>query len=307
MSRVLVTGGNGFIGRHCLPLLVAIGHDVHAVSRQKPAIPLPAVTWHEFDLLLPGAPASVIRTVKPEYLLHLAWYAIPGKFWEAPENNMWVNASRELFTAFAASKGKRVVGAGSCAEYANNSGECFERQTPLVPSTLYGKCKQETRGSLDSICRQAGVRCAWGRIFFLYGPFEPSSRLVAYAVQSLLRGEPALCSNGGQELDFLHVADVASAFVALLESGVDGPVNIGSGGRVKVRDVLLEIGAQTGKPELIRLGARESSSDVSRMWANAARLLNEVGWKPRYDLKSGIQQTIEWWRNSTKLSALERA
>ena len=126
-------------------------------------------------------------------------------------------------------------------------------------------------------------------------------------MQSLLRGEPALCSNGGQELDFLHVADVASAFVALLESGVDGPVNIGSGGRVKVRDVLLEIGAQTGKPELIRLGARESSSDVSRMWANAARLLNEVGWKPRYDLKSGIQQTIEWWRNSTKLSALERA
>jgi nucleoside-diphosphate-sugar epimerase len=298
MSSVLVTGASGFIGRQCLPILVAKGYDVHALSRRQLATPLPGVSWHDLDLLRHGTPSEVIHQVQPDFLLHLAWYAVPDKFWEARENIDWVRASLELLSAFAANNGKRVIAAGSCAEYEINPGECLEEKTRLLPATLYGTCKYAFGRILESFSRRTELSSAWGRIFFLYGPCEHPSRLIAYVVQSLLRAEPALCSDGQQLLDYLHVEDAAAAFVALLESKIKGPVNIGSGRPVAVHDLLQEIGIQMGRPELIRLGARESRSAVSRIWANVEKLTKEVGWKPHYDLPSGIQQTIEWWRNS---------
>ena len=298
MSSVLVTGASGFIGRQCLPILVAKGYDVHALSRLQPGTPPRGVTWHDVDLLRPGAPTEIIHQVRPDFLLHLAWHAVPSKFWEAPENIDWVRASLELLSAFAANNGRRLVAAGSCAEYQINAGECLEERTPLLPSTLYGTCKCAFGSVLDSFTRQTEISSAWGRLFFLYGPYEHPSRLIAYVVQSLLRAEPAICSDGRQVLDFMHVEDAASAFVSLLENKIQGPVNIASGRPVEVRDLLQEIGMKIGRPELIRLGARESSSGVSRIWANVDRLTKEVGWKPRYDLPSGIKHTIEWWRNS---------
>jgi len=301
MSRVLVTGASGFIGRQCLPILAAKGYDVHALSRRQLATPLPGLSWHNLDLLSQGAPSEIIHQVQPDFLLHLAWYAAPSKFWEARENIDWVRASLELLLAFAANQGKRIIVAGSCAEYALNPGECLEEETPLLPATLYGTCKHSFGRLLDSFSRRNDLSAAWGRIFFLYGPYEHPSRLIAYVVQSLLRAQPALCSDGTQVLDFMHVEDAASAFVALLENKIQGPVNIASGRPVVVRDLLQEIGMQIGRPELIRLGARQSSSEVSRIWANVERLTKGTGWKPHYDLASGIQQTIEWWRNSAGL------
>ena len=303
MSSVLVTGASGFIGRQCLPILVAKGYHVHALSRRPPATPPRGVTWHDVDLLRPGAPTGIIHRVQPDFLLHLAWYAVPGKFWQARENIEWVRASLELLSAFVANNGKRLVAAGSCAEYQINAGECLEEKTPLLPSTLYGTCKRAFGSILDSFSRQTELSSAWGRIFFLYGPYEHPSRLTAYVVQSLLRGKPALCSDGRQVLDFMHVEDAASAFVALLENKIQGPVNIASGRPVEVRDLLQGIGMQIGRPDLIRLGERESSSEVSCIWANVDRLTKETGWKPRYDQASGIQQTIEWWRDSEAFRA----
>jgi nucleoside-diphosphate-sugar epimerase len=95
----------------------------------------------------------------------------------------------------------------------------------------------------------------------------------------------------------MHVEDAASAFIALVESAVQGPVNIASGQPVAVRDVLAEIGRQLGVPELIRFGACAPNSRTERLWANTQRLEKEVGWVPHYNLASGLKQTIEWWRN----------
>ena len=302
MKRVLVTGAGGFIGRHCLPMLVAKGYDVHALSRRLPAKSLPDVVWHELDLLRPGCAAKLFSQVRPACLLHLAWYAVPGKFWEARENIEWVRASLEVLCAFADNGGKRMVAAGSCAEYDCSAGECSEDTTLLRSTTLYGVSKHALEMILHSSGRQTSLSSAWGRIFFLYGPHEHPSRLVAYVVRSLLGGEPALCSEGRQILDFMHVEDAASAFVALLESAVQGPVNIGSGNPVAVRNVLQEIGRQLGRPELIRFGARTSTLEPYRFWANTQRLANEVNWTPHYNLNRGIEQTIEWWRGSMRIS-----
>jgi nucleoside-diphosphate-sugar epimerase len=86
----------------------------------------------------------------------------------------------------------------------------------------------------------------------------------------------------------------------MLGSDVRGPVNIGSGKAVALREVLVRIGDLTGRPELLRFGARGSAGEAPAFWANNQRLL-QSGWTPRYDLKQGLAETVEWWRNSAKV------
>ena len=126
-------------------------------------------------------------------------------------------------------------------------------------------------------------------------------------VRSLLQGEAADCSKGGQTLDFMHVEDAAAALVALLGSEAQGPVNIGSGRPVALREVLEEIGRQLDRTELIRFGALQSSSSDSRLWANIEKLKDAVGFTAQYELWQGIEQTIAWWKSAMNMPAASRA
>lgn len=296
LKRVLLTGAGGFIGRHCLPILHDAGFEVHALSRDQRESGN-GVHWHSVNLFEDGAAERLLAEVRPTHLLHLAWYAEPGRYWNAPENFQWVRASLALLQAFAEQGGQRVVMAGTCAEYDWHHGWCSEEVTPLVPATVYGTCKHSLQAMLASYSRQYELSSSWGRIFFLYGPHEHPSRLVSSVIRSLLRGEPALCSSGEQVRDFMHVADVASVFVALLDSGVQGPVNIASGEAMAIRDVVERIAAKLGHPELLKLGARPvSAQEPPLLLADVRRLKNELGWQPAVSLDSGLEQTIAWWR-----------
>ena len=300
MKRVLITGATGFIGLHCLPLLVARGYEVHAVSSRRTTANESNIHWHQTDLLDSPQVAALMVEVQPNYLLHFAWYAIPGKYWTSPENLRWVQASVGLLQEFAGHGGKRVVMAGTCAEYDWRYGYCSEVVTPLAPATLYGTCKHSLQLMLAAFSKQTGLSAAWGRIFFLFGPHEHPDRLVAYVIRSLLRGEPARCSHGRQIRDFLYVQDVADAFVALLESGVSGPVNIASGRPMALRELVYEIAAKFNRDDLIQLGAVSTSpDDPPLLVAHVQRLYDEVGWTPKYDLDTGLEQTLEWWKHES--------
>ena len=304
MKRVLVTGATGFIGRHSLAPLAALGYEVHAVaSRGAPRdAEAPGVEWHGADLLDAARVSSLVAEVRPSHLLHFAWYAAPGKFWTSPENLRWVQASVGLLRAFAEGGGKRVVAAGTCAEYEWGGEEpCSEAATPLRPSTLYGACKHAWRIVLEAYAAQEGLSAAWGRVFFLYGPHEHPDRLVSSVIRSLLRGEEARCTHGRQVRDILHVADVAEAFVALLDGDVRGAVNVGSGRPVTLGEVVTRVGEKLGRAELIRLGAVEVRAGEPHVIAADTRRLNEeAGWRPRRSLGAGLDETIAWWREHAR-------
>jgi nucleoside-diphosphate-sugar epimerase len=109
-----------------------------------------------------------------------------------------------------------------------------------------------------------------------------------------MHGEPAKCTHGEQVRDFMHVEDVAAAFVALLDSKVRGIVNIASGEPLRLKDMIREIADQIGRRELVLLGAiQPSSADPPMLVADITRLHDEVGFRPVYNLNSGIMQTIE--------------
>ncbi len=298
MRPVLVTGASGFIGREVLGPLVAAGHDVHAVSRsEQPA--RDGVTWHAADLI---ESAQVVREVRPEILVHLAWYAEPGNFWTSTENLRWVEASLALLRTFVDADGRRAVIAGTCAEYdwSQADGALREDSTLLRPSTLYGAAKKGLHEVAEAFSAQAGLELAWGRIFFLYGSDEPRGRLFASVARALLAGEPARTTAGEQVRDFLHVSDVGAAFASLAISEVTGAVNVGSGDGVALRDLVAEIGLAAGRPELLNVGALPPrEGEPPRLVADTRRLHDEVGFAPSLSLQEGIAVSVHELRSAS--------
>jgi nucleoside-diphosphate-sugar epimerase len=294
-KRVLLTGARGFIGRQVAPLLLERGYEVHAVTSGEAPAESRSARWHRADLLDAAQISALLEASRPSHLLHLAWTTAPGEYWTSPNNHRWLAAGVALIRAFAAQGGRRAVGAGTCAEYDWSSGHCDETATPLLPATLYGQAKRALSYVFDDAQRGGRMTAAWGRIFLLYGPAEHPARLVPSVVRALLRGRPASCSEGSQLRDFLYVKDVAGAFAALLDSEVTGAVNIASGEPTTVKDVVLAIADAIGRPDLVRFG--DPANEPSRLTAATARLFGEVGWRPRYDLQSGLAETLAWWRD----------
>jgi len=289
-SRVLVTGASGLIGRQCLAMLAKAGFDVIVLNRHGEA---PAgMAGVSADLLDSDAVASAVREAEATRLLHLAWHADPRDRWTSAMNLEWIAATLHLVKTFRAAGGQRAVCAGSCAEY-DWSDELLREDTPLRPATLYGAAKAATGMSLIKAAPTLNVSFAWARIFFCYGPGEPPGRLFGDLLRGLVAKKPVDCTDGLQERDFLHTADVAAALTALLGSDAEGPINIASGETIPVRELIMTASSQMQRPDLIRLGALpRPPTDPPRLAADVSRLRNEVGFRPRYDLASGIAQVL---------------
>jgi nucleoside-diphosphate-sugar epimerase len=304
MKTALVTGGTGFIGRQVVPRLRDQGFEVHLVAHRKrsePDIP-EGVHVHHCDLFNFSQQRSLLSRIRPSHLVHFAWCATPGVFWTSPENLRWVQASLELLKNFAAFGGERTVFAGSCAEYDWSFGYCSEGTTPTAPRSLYGTCKNALRQIFTEYCRQEKISGGWGRIFFLYGPYEATSRLIPSVITALLDGKPAPCTHGSQIRDFLHVEDVASAFCAFLTSEVEGVVNIASGRGVSIKEVVELIADRIGRRDLLDLGALATSeAEPPVLLADAKRLAQEIDWRPTYDLSAGLDHAIGWWKSRLEL------
>jgi len=307
-KRVLVSGAGGFIGRWSVPALLRRGYEVHAVLSGKAGGGIPAelsgATVHIADLLDGAKVDELLSEARPTHLLHFAWIATPGLYWNSPENYRWAAASERLLRAFCVRGGRRVVMAGSCAEYDwSRANLCDEFATPLatesaVPLSPYAECKIALQRALAEFARREQVSAAWGRIFFQFGPYEHPDRLVPSVIGNLLLNREAPCTHGNQIRSFLHVADVAAAFAAVLDSDVEGPVNIGSGEGVALADLVNRIGRQIGRPELVRLGARAAPpGEPALLLPKVDRLRDAAHWRPRFTLDEALSDTIEWWRS----------
>ena len=297
MAVVLLTGARGFVGRQIAKGLVALGMETHALSSTGADLSIPAHAWHRANLMDKSSTQALLETVRPTHLVHAAWDTTHGSFWTSDANYAWLCASLGLIEAFQAVGGQRLVVVGSCAEYDWRFGFCSEDTTPLKPTLPYGLCKASLFQLCQAYAKSHAVSMAWARIFLLYGPHERPQRLVPSIANALLARRAAPCTQGNQIRDLMHVEDAGGAIAALSASDVSGGVNIGSGHPIPLSSVGLEIGRQLGRPDLVKLGALPTRpDDPPVLIPDTRRLYTELGFKPRFDLASGIADSIEFWR-----------
>jgi nucleoside-diphosphate-sugar epimerase len=180
-----------------------------------------------------------------------------------------------------------------------------EYTSPIIPIGVYGRAKHETRIAAEDLAKNSGLSFAWGRIFNLYGPHEARGRFVSNVINAMLEGNIPQIDPGDLTFDYLYVADVASALVALLSSNVTGIVNIASGRPVTLKTMAEAAAEILGCPELVRAAPPAQERAPMRAVADVERLMREVGWKPQYSLHAGLEKTIAWWRMSGRVKTIE--
>jgi nucleoside-diphosphate-sugar epimerase len=292
-ERVLVTGALGFIGQHMAALLQARGFETHITARG--TLPETAgITAHGVDLLRQDEAQRLIKDIRPDIIIHTAWYVAHGRFWTAPENTDWLEASTAL-AAYAAEAGtRRFVGLGTCAEYATEAGDDaypWPETRPIAPATPYGEAKATLARRLSEMAEaRARFSFAWARLFHLFGPGENPARLVPSIMLALREGREAQCASGRPVRDFISTQNAAAAIAALATSDITGPVNIGSGAPISIAAMARLIAEIAGRPYLLRLGALpDRPNEAPYMVAHTGRLRREVGFTAPVSLAAELR------------------
>jgi UDP-glucose 4-epimerase len=284
LTRVLVTGGSGFVGRPLCEALLAAGVEVIAPSRA------------EADLRDPAAAAALATRLAPDVLVHLAWTTDAASYRDAADNDDWARASLALLEAAARAGAGRLVVSGSCAEYdlALAAGEALREDAPTSAASAYGQAKN----ALRCAARAADLPLCWARLFFLYGPGEHPDRVVASVARTVLSGHDAPISPGTQRIDYIHVDDAAAALaqLALAPGAVPAVVNVGSGSAVEVAELARMVATAAGAPELLKVGALAARAGEPEQILADVTLLRASGVPRGRPLAQGVAETVSWWR-----------
>jgi len=258
------------------------------------------ITHHGVDLFDKPSVDSLFQEIKPRGLIHLAWEARPGIYLNSLNNLAWLETSLVLLACFHRIKGKRIIVAGSCAEYSWETRDALNESTsPKIPDSIYGATKNSLRLVLEKWAEQTGISWAWPRFFSLYGPGEHPTKLIPKIINKINNRENFRFDSGREIRDFLHVVDAAEAIVKLFESDLEGPINIASGQGTSLHDLIHLIEATIGRKGLVSFNPNlDSPNQPHRIVACTSKLKNELDWIPQRTLLTGIKETCNLWGNS---------
>ena len=297
--KVLVTGAAGFVGAEAVRSLLEAGHEVGALlSPAGRADRLreveSRVTVLRGDLRDEAAVRLLIRRWLPEACLHLAWYVEPGQYLHSVQNAEMLNAGLSLIRTLGEVGCRRFVGAGTCFEYDVSRGWLRE-DGPVHPETLYAAAKLSLGVTGRHLACQSQMSFAWGRLFYLYGLSEDPRRVIPALFSSVFSNQPFPATLGEQVRDYLYLADVAQAYRFLVEADAEGVFNVSSGVPITMAHLLTTAAAAAGRSDLLRLGALPYRAWEPPFICGDNSRLRGLGWKPAYDLASGLALAANGW------------
>lgn len=305
--RVLVTGASGFLGSHLTRRLVELGAQVHAltstVSSVYPTRLLTLrehLTLHEGSLTDRGALESVVAAARPELVAHLGAYTHVGKSWQRVDECIQANVQGtvNLLMALAPAGYERFVNTGTSEIYGDVEVP-FREDGPVHPISPYSVSKH----SAEQYCRLFAESRGWPivrvRPFNAYGPAQSPDRVIPELIARGLQGRPIRMTQGRQTREFNYVTDLVDGFVRLLTTpGIDGELfNLGCGHEISMRALATQVMAVLEDPVEVQFGALpDRPTEIWRMYADATRARERLGWVPQVSLPDGLARTVEWYR-----------
>ncbi|MCX8157664.1 MAG: NAD(P)-dependent oxidoreductase [Verrucomicrobiae bacterium] len=290
--NLLVTGPTGFIGRAVLRRAVARGHAITALVLPGEALPEELARREGVRACvgtLAEPPWEELAATPWEACLHTAWITTPGVYLESPENERLLEWSRHFARAFFARGGRHFMGLGSCAEYRPARQPLAEESAALNEATLYARCKNQLRLALEDLAREFGGTACWGRVFYPFGPGEHPERLCSALIRRLARGEAVTLKTPESTKDYIYIDDLALAIVMALEQRCGGPLNLGTGRGVTVRQMAEMIAGLLGRTGLVREAAGGVADPLDYMVADVTRLRG-LGWREEVGLEEGLRR-----------------
>ncbi|PNY81770.1 UDP-glucose 4-epimerase GalE [Deinococcus koreensis] len=321
--KILVVGGAGYIGSHTVRQLGAAGHEVVVLDNLSSghAEALPAgVELVRADLLDAGAVKTALQAHQPEAVIHFAALIEVGESMRAPgryyRNN--VVGSLNLLQAIVETRKIPLVFSSTAAVYGTTDAVPIPEDAPMQPESVYGETKLMTERMIHAFHVAHGLPYTILRYFNVCGASPVGDIGEAHAGQThlielacltalgvrekmMIYGEDYPTPDGTCIRDYVHVQDLADAHVLALEALQAGrhdaaTYNVGLGHGFSVKEVLDAVDTVVGTPLRREVGDRRAG-DPPRLVADASRIVQDLGFSPKFtDLKEIVQTAWNWHR-----------
>ena len=306
MSRILVTGGAGFLGSHLCEKLLGAGHEVVCLDNfftgaRKNVEHL--LDDHRFELLRHDVTQPIV--VEVDQIYHLACPASPIHYQRNPVRTIrtavhgtlnMLDMAREVHAKLLIASTSEVY--GDPQQHPQEEGY-WGHVNPIGPRACYDEGKRCAEALTVSYARQYGIQTRIARIFNTYGPrmHQNDGRVVSNFVVQALRGEPiTIYGDGSQTRSFCYVSDLLeglSRFMGLTDD--PGPINVGNPREQTIAELARMIIGMTGsRSELIFQPL--PTDDPVRRKPDTTKAQKLLGWEPRVSVEEGLAATIDYFR-----------
>ena len=307
--KILVTGGAGFVGSHVADAFLDRGDDVLVVDDlsvgERDNVP-DGAQLQEFDVADQGRVEEALAEFDPDFVCHLAAQASVTVSTADPRRDFESNVLGTFNIVAAATR------AGTRVAFASTGGALYGDDAPIPtpetyfpePLSPYGAGKLAGEAYVATFQRFHGVGHVVLRLGNIYGPRQNphgEAGVVAIFSEHLIRGDPpTVYGHGTPTRDYVHVRDIARAFVAVAGADVAGTYNLGWGREIPVVDILDGLQRAAGttvepKLEPLRPGELQRSAIDSTAAASA------FGWRPEVELDEGLAETFAWYKAHGKV------
>lgn len=323
IMNVLVVGGAGYIGSHCVRQLEAAGHRPvvldNLVFGHREAV-AGQVPFHEADLGDRPTVERILREEAIELVMHFAAYAYVGESVTDPlkyyENNLAKTVA--LLQAMRAAGVGKFVFSSTCASYGIPERMPMTEDLPQNPINPYGQTKLDVENLLKACAHAYGLSSASFRYFnaagaaedgFIGEDHDPETHLIPLAIWAAQGKRDKLTVFGNDYdtpdgtclRDYIHVDDLARAHIAVFEKLEDTGsclfYNLGTGKPASVLEVIRAVESVTGLEVPYETGPRRPG-DPPALYADSSKAQRELDWKPKYmDIRDTITTAWAWHRD----------
>ncbi|MBC7366799.1 MAG: UDP-glucose 4-epimerase GalE [Undibacterium sp.] len=321
--NVLVVGGAGYIGSHCVRQLIAAGHRPvvldNLVFGHRGAVAA-SIPLYAADLGDEVAVGKILAEEKIEAVMHFAAFAYVGESVNDPLKYYFNNvvATLGLLRAMLAHGVKKFVFSSTCATYGVPTAMPIVETMPQAPINPYGQTKLDIENALKALAHAHGLSFAAFRYFNAAGASEdgvigedhvPESHIIPLAIDAATGRRPALqvfgsdypTPDGTCLRDYVHVDDLSRAHIAVFakleQPGAALFYNLGTGKPTSVLEVIRAVEKITGLKVPYLLAPRRAG-DPPALYANSAKAVAELGWDVRFGDIESIVATAWRWHSS---------